>query len=220
MGIIVGVMARAPAPGRCKTRLAPSLGDVGAATLYRAMLLDTLEGLERGLEDAARLVVMAAPEEDGVEAMRALAPPRWEVLAQRGVGLGERLTNASRQLGPAGDVVALVGSDSPTVDFRAIARALSGAKQPRHVLMGPCDDGGYYVIGMTSPEPGVFEGIDWSTSHVQRQTRGRCAALGLTLEELPPGYDVDDAKDLARLRAELRAVPAIAPRTAAVLGER
>jgi glycosyltransferase A (GT-A) superfamily protein (DUF2064 family) len=75
-------------------------------------------------------------------------------------------------------------------------------RAPREALMGPCADGGYYLIALTSPETRVFDAIDWSTSRVQEQTRDRCAALGISLRELPAGYDVDDAEGLARLRAE------------------
>jgi len=220
MRITVGVMARAPVPGRCKTRLASALGDERAARLYRAMLLDTLDAIDRSLGRDARLVVLAAPEDDGVAGLRALAPAAWDVVPQRGAGLGERLAHATRDLGATGHLVALVDSDSPTVDFEGMAGALRRATRPRHVLMGPCDDGGYYLIAMTSPETGIFERIDWSTPRVQPQTRARCAELELTLEELAPGYDVDEAADLARLNDELRGAPALAPRTAAVLGER
>jgi glycosyltransferase A (GT-A) superfamily protein (DUF2064 family) len=182
------------------------------------MLVDTLDALARECPSAARLVVMAAPEDDGAASLRALASPRWEVVAQRGDGLGARLADATRTLGSAGDAVALVDSDSPTVDWGGAARALASFRGPRHALMGPCEDGGYYLFALGSPELGVFDGIAWSTPRVQSQTRARCASLGITLEELAPGYDVDDARDLDRLRAELRTAPTRAPHTAAALG--
>jgi len=223
-GVTFGVMARAPAPGRCKTRLAASLGDEGAASLYRAMLLDTVDALGHEGGGDTRLVVMAAPENDGVAILRAMVPPPWEVVAQEGQGLGERLTAAVRALGgPAGDRVALVSSDSPTVDWRAVTCAVTGARGGgRHgrVQMGPCADGGYYLIALGAGDVGIFDGIAWSTPLVQAQTRARCAALALDLEELAPGLDVDEVQDLVRLRHELRADPRRAPRTAATLGLR
>lgn len=217
MGVAVGVMARAPVPGRCKTRLAAVVGEQAAAEVYRAMLLDTLDGLARACDPATRLVVMAAPENDGVRALRDLAPARWEVVPQRGASLGDRLADAFRTLGAAGDRVALVDSDSPTVDWAEVGRALDGFEAGRRALMGPCDDGGYYLIALGALELGVLEGIPWSTSRVQTETRARCAALGLALAELPRAYDVDEPEDLARLRADLRARPGLAPWTAAAL---
>src|SRR5258708_13599038 len=95
--VTVGVMARAPLPGRCKTRLAPALGAEGASTLYRAMFLDTLDALDR--LSGVRKVVLAAPEDDGASILGTLAPSSWRVLAQRGRDLGERLANGFTDLG-------------------------------------------------------------------------------------------------------------------------
>jgi rSAM/selenodomain-associated transferase 1 len=206
-------MARAPVPGRCKSRLAAVVGESRAAALYEAMLLDTLDALSAALPAEVRRVVMAAPEEDGVSVLRALAPAEWEVVAQLGDGLGARLADAVLRLGAGGDTVALVDSDSPTVDFGVVARSLARLREPHQAMMGPCTDGGYYLIALTSPDTGVFAGIDWSTPRVQEQTRARCTALGIALHELPLGHDVDDAEGLARLRA----APEGAPRTVELL---
>src|SRR5207245_8313091 len=109
----VGVMARAPIPGRCKTRLAAAIGAEEAAALYQAMLLDSLEAFAR--IGASRNALLAAPEDDGVEVLRALSPRGWEVIPQDGASLGERLAAAFRTLGGRGSPVALLDSDSPTV---------------------------------------------------------------------------------------------------------
>jgi rSAM/selenodomain-associated transferase 1 len=207
-------MARAPIAGRCKSRLATVVGDQRAAALYRAMLLDTLDALSASLGTEARLIVMAAPEDDGVAVLRALASPSWDVLPQQGEGLGARLADAAIRLGSGGDVVALFDSDSPTVDFDVAARSLQKLHGPHRAVMGPCTDGGYYLIALTSLDIGVFDGIDWSTPRVQEQTRARCTALGVALQELPVGYDVDDAEGLSRLRA----APGKAARCAELLG--
>jgi glycosyltransferase A (GT-A) superfamily protein (DUF2064 family) len=103
------------------------------------------------------------------------------------------------------------------VDKAAIAAAIARFRGPRRALMGPCADGGYYLIGLTTPELGILDGISWSTDKVAAQTRARCRDLALALEELPASYDVDDTADLARLRAELALCPERAPRTAAAL---
>jgi rSAM/selenodomain-associated transferase 1 len=209
----LGIMARAPVEGRCKTRLAAAFGPAGAAGLYRAMLLDTLDAF--GRVGAARSTIVAAPEDDGPSLLRALAPPGWDVVAQRGADLGARLGGAFAALGAGMDAVALVDSDSPTVDTAPVAAALAQLRGPRRALMGPCDDGGYYLLAMTTFEPAVLEGIAWSTPRVAEQTRQRCRDLGIALDELPVGYDVDWPADVDRLRRELRAEPGRAPRVAA-----
>ena len=209
----VGVMARAPIPGRCKTRLAAVIGEDRACALYRAMLLDTLAAIERAMA-GARLVVLAAPEHDGIAVLRSVAPRDWEVVPQRGDGLGARLANALADLGPG--TVALVDSDSPTAPWDAAGRALRDAK-PGQVLLGPCDDGGYWLIATSKLEPRLFEGIAWSTPRVVEQTRARCREVGLSCSELPTAYDVDGGDDLERLKRELASHPERAPLTASAL---
>jgi rSAM/selenodomain-associated transferase 1 len=218
VSVTLGVMARAPVPGRCKTRLSPPLSADHAAALYRSMLEDTLAAFAR--VEAARLVVMVAPEDNGATALRELAPPSWEVIAQEGEGLGARLAHAFTTLGSGGGAVALLDSDSPTVPISPITRALSRLEGEDRALVGPCDDGGYYMIALGAVRPrslGILNEIPWSTRRVLAATRQRCAALGLTLDELPAWYDVDDEATLERLRDELLRDPARAPRTAAWL---
>jgi hypothetical protein len=208
-------MARAPLPGACKTRLARVLGDQRAASLYQAMLLDTLAAY--ATLPAARLVVLAAPENDGVQHLSLLVPRPWEVLAQRGRDLGERLAIAQAELRPG--VVLLVSSDSPAPPVSALREALQSWSTSSDVLLGPCADGGYYLIGLPSPETRVFQEIDWSTDVVLAQTRARCEQHGIGVRLLPPAVDVDEVSDLEYLRAELAASPGRAPRTSQLLGQ-
>jgi rSAM/selenodomain-associated transferase 1 len=219
--VALGVMARAPIPGRCKTRLAPHLGAEGAAALYAAMLRDTLHACAR--VPAGRHVILAAPEDDGVAALGVLAVSaraecgQWEVVAQSGADLGERLTRAATTLGHAGHAVVLVGSDAPAAPFEALLRASTHLATPDRALLGPSDDGGYWLIGLGAPNAGVFERIAWSTGTVLAETRRRCAELGLVTRDLPAAYDVDEAADVERLRADLRRAPELAPHTAHLL---
>lgn len=211
--IVVGVMARAPLPGRCKTRLARALGNERAAELYRAMLLDTLDAYAK--LPVARRVLLAAPENDGVQRLREVAPPSWEVVPQRGGDLGERLATAQAELRPG--AVLLVSSDSPNPPLRALCDSLTTWPSGSEVLLGPCDDGGYYLIGLPQPETRLFEGIPWSTGSVLEQTRARCRELSLPVRLLPPAVDVDEVTDVDRLRAELADAPTRAPHTARIL---
>ncbi len=184
------------------------------------MFLDTLDAL--GVVGATRQVVLAAPEDDGVAVLRTMVPKNWEVIAQHGTDLGERLRNGFSDLAPEGPVV-LVDSDSPTLPIAPLAEALSRFWNSHNVLLGPCDDGGYYLIGLTSirsGELGVLSDIPWSTSGVLAATRKRCHELRLDVTELPVWYDVDDAASLARFSAELSATPERAARCTAVLAAR
>ena len=207
-------MARAPLPGRCKTRLAAALGDEGAARLYEAMLRDTLAAMAAV---ACRRVILAAPEHDGVAILSRLAPPGFEVLPQETGGLGERLAGAFRALCSDRGPVAVIGSDAPLAPLAAIGPALTAQTTCSWVLAGPAADGGYWSIAMPSLVPEAFERIPWSTAQVFDRTRARCAAAGIPFEALPPSYDVDEPRDLERARADLRAHPERAPRTAQVL---
>ena len=215
MSVALGMMARAPVPGCCKTRLAATIGDAAAAQLYGAMIADSIDAYSRA--GAERNVVIAAPEHDGVRALQAVAPRSWEIISQTGGGLSERLTNAFRALKSDGSAVVLVGSDSPTVPMHPIAEAFDRLHGGGRVLIGPTDDGGYYLIGLTTLELEILRHIPWSTRRVLETTLARCAALSLTAEILPRWYDVDDAKDLDRLCAELLQQPARAPRCATAL---
>jgi hypothetical protein len=213
----IGLMAKAPVVGQCKTRLARAWGGARACALYEAMLLDTMDALAS--LPAARFVVMAAPEGGGAARLGQLARAPWEIVPQRGEGLGARLAHAFVDLMGAGSAACLLSSDSPTVPLAPIARALETIREPGRIVCGPCDDGGYYLVGMTSLELGVLADIPWSTPQVMEATRARCRDRGLPLHELPLGYDVDEVADAERLRAELREHPERAPRTARCLAE-
>ena len=215
MGVTLGMMARAPVPGGCKTRLAAVIGEEPAARLYAAMIRDSIENYSR--IGATRNVVLAAPELDGMRVLSDLTPPGWQVISQTGRGLGERLSNALRALSSDGCPVLLMGSDSPTVPITPISTALACFDGPDRVLFGPTDDGGYYLIGMSSLDLEVFHDIPWSTSQVLETTLARCAARSLSTEILPRWYDVDEGKDLQRLRAELSDHPERAAQCADIL---
>lgn len=215
MNLVFGVMARAPVAGRCKTRLAKSLGAEGAKRLYEAMLRDRLAALS---ELTSRHVILAAPEDDGVAAIARMAPA-WEVIAQRGADLGERLANALTELSSRDTMVCLIDSDSPTLPLGQIDAALRAPAPGREITLGPAADGGYYLVGSTVLEPRIFSGIPWSTARVSAATRARCVELGLGVRDLVTWYDVDEVEDLPRLARDLERDPLIAPNTRAVLHE-
>ena len=134
-----------------------------------------------------------------------ILPPDFSLLPQRGEKFGERLYFAVEDLFKCGfESVCLIDSDSPTVPAENFEQAvgLLSASEDR-VVLGPSDDGGYYLIGVKKPHRQLFEQIDWSTERVLTQTIQRATEIGLEVKLLPTGYDVDDGASLRRLCEEL-----------------
>ncbi len=201
---VFAIMAKKPAVGWTKTRLCPPLSPEEAAALYEALLRDTVE-LVAGLE-GARLAIAVTPPE-AADDFRGISPPDAILLPVAGRDIGECLAQVLDQLLAAGHPKAIaVNSDGPTLpsDFlrQAVARLDSA-----EVVVGPSEDGGYYLIGLKRSQPALFREISWSTDRVTAQTLARAEALGLSVALLPPWYDVDTAADLERLWAELADLP-------------
>jgi hypothetical protein len=150
--------------------------------------------------------------------MGSFAPRGARMLAVEGADIGECLVGATGQLFAEGFTrVVAVNSDGPTLPAEYIEQAVE-LLTDSDVVLGPAEDGGYYLIGMRQTQPGLFADIAWSSSRVAAQTLERAAALGLTVAQLPSWYDVDTPAELERLRAELVARPlGIAPCTRAFL---
>ena len=126
-------------------------------------------------------------------------------MPQRGDKFGERLYFAVEDLFKCGFAsVCLIDSDSPTVPADNFADAIELLSTTEDlVVLGPSDDGGYYLIGVKKPHRQLFEQIDWSTERVLNQTIQRATEIGLEHKLLPSGYDVDDDVSLRRLCGEL-----------------
>ncbi len=204
MKLPVAIMAKVPAPGQVKTRLCPPLTPGQAAALARCLLRDRVEQL--GEVAAAEPVVAFTPAEAAAE-LAGLLPAGVRLVPQVGADLGARLDRVLTDLlaeQPAGAIA--VDADSPTLptDYlrQACARLADGAAD---VVVGPCDDGGYYLIGLRRPAPALFRDIPWSSGAVLERTVARARGLGLGLALLPPWFDVDRGEDLARLRASAAA---------------
>lgn len=201
----LAVMAKAPRAGKVKTRLQPPLTADEAAALNVCFLRDTAENLAgvAAPGDAAGLICYTPVGEES--AFDGLLPPGFSLIAQRGDGFGERLQGAAEDLLSCGfGAVCLIDSDSPTVPADAYRAAVEALARPGdRVVLGPSEDGGYYLIGLKRPERRVFERITWSTASVYAETVERVREAGLELVELPRWYDVDDAATLAVLEREL-----------------
>lgn len=198
------VVAKRPAAGQTKTRLCPPLTGAGAAALYECFLRDTLD-LMRQVDDVACHITYLP--EDALGYFQQLAPDML-LTPQRGADLGERLDHALTDALASGAAQAVViDSDSPTLPAAHLSAAFAALAGPADVVLGPCADGGYYLIGLKRPQPRLLRDVQMSTPFVVRDTIALAAELGLHVQLLPPWYDVDTAAELARLRAELDILP-------------
>jgi rSAM/selenodomain-associated transferase 1 len=185
------VIAKAPEPGRSKTRLCPPCTPEQAAALAEAALRDTLAAV---VAVPARRRILALAGKPG-----SWLPPGIEVVAQRGDGLGERLGHA---LEGAGGPALVVGMDTPQLSPALLAFAAGTLVRPGiDAVLGPAVDGGYWTIGLRRPNRAVFDGVPMSSSATCREQRHRLSELRLCTAELPRLRDVDDILD-ARAVAE------------------
>jgi uncharacterized protein len=188
------VLAKAPRPGRSKTRLCPPCTPHEAAALAQAALVDTLDAV-LATPATRRVLVLDGPAGDWL-------PAGFDVVAQRGDGLDERLACAFADVGgPA----LLVGMDTPHVTPAELAGGLARLMAPgTDAVLGPAPDGGYWAVGLRTAEPRAFVGVPMSTSYTGRAQLARLRGLGLRVALLPALRDVDRI-------ADARAVAALAP---------
>ena len=197
------VFSKTPVIGQVKTRLVPPLTDDQALHLYRALLQDTLV-----------LCSSFATQEVGLflsltgEAPASLLPPslrsRFALLQQEGADLGERLAHCFATLHGKGFTrIAVVGADAPLMRRDEIVDAfhLLGGYD---LILGPTEDGGYFLVATTRPLPEIFEAIDWGTDVVLQQTLDRAQAAGVAFALLPEGRDVDRIQDLRAVWETMR----------------
>jgi rSAM/selenodomain-associated transferase 1 len=203
------VIAKAPVPGRAKTRLVPPLDAEQAAGLQRAMLLDTLDACRAELDDVA--ILHADPAE--AQELERIAPGT-PLLLQDGRGLEDALGRALERHA-AGGPVAIVSSDVPGLPRGSLHRTFAALREGADVVLGPAHDGGYWLIAMARFHPEALREIPWSTPAVLGVTRARCHAAGLRVELLEPWRDVDTVADLAFLGHAARTLAA--PQTVAAL---
>ena len=206
-------MTKAPRAGKVKTRLTPPLTPEEAAALNICFLRDTTAAIAAAVNDErARGIAVYTPV--GAEGeYEGLLPDEFDLVPQRGDAFGERLIFATEDLLSLGfDSVCLIDSDSPTVPPRAFSEAAKIlAEKEDAVVLGPSDDGGYYLIGLKKLHRSLFQEIDWSTERVLEQTIERAKEIDLDVHLLPIWYDVDDRATLRRLCREFFAGNGSAP---------
>ncbi len=209
----MAVMAKAPQPGRSKTRLIPALTPEQAAALSAAFLRDITENIQAAA-DGANIHGWAAYAPAGAEPLftGVLASGTKLLLADGSPemppnvqGFGRCLLHAMQDLLNQGyGAACVVNSDSPTLPTAYLAEAARIlARHGARAVLGPADDGGYYLLGLQAAHAHMFADITWSTDQVAEQTRARAQDIGLDLVLLPAWYDVDDAASLAQLVYDL-----------------
>jgi hypothetical protein len=213
---VLVVMAKAPKPGAVKTRLTPSLSPEAVTAFYCCLLDDTL-ALARSLGNVE--VAIMCPEPDVNELAR-LAGEGVSVVAQKGEGLAAGLTSVFAHFAEAHQRRTIAfNSDSPHLPRSVLEGAFESLAE-HDMVVGPTDDGGYYLVGAKASHPTLFARDGMGTSSALETLLSRARALDLSVGFADPFYDIDVAGDLTRLAAELRLAPIRAPRTARWLKER
>lgn len=200
MNQILLLVAKRPAPGQTKTRLSPPLSPAGAARLYECFLRDSLE-LARRVQVARRIVYLP---ENQADYFKRLAPD-FDLTPQLGDSLGERLDNAlTGCLREGYDRVVIMDTDSPSLPIAYIEGAFDALNRS-DVVIGPCEDGGYYLIGLKRANRRLLREVQMSTQNVLRDTLAIARQENLGVELLPLWYDIDTVADLKRFENEATA---------------
>jgi hypothetical protein len=210
------VFAKYPDPGRVKTRMVPPLTHEQAARLHQACLEAVLEQvlLIKGID--VRLAVSPDDKVSALSSAVGITPGRCQ---PQGEGdLGARLRRAMTSAFDEGaSAVLFLGSDSPTLPVDHIRDAIAKLRpeaqdtSPADAVMGPCVDGGYYLLGLSRPIPSLFEGVDWGSERVADQTRARAGDAGIRSVELPTWHDVDRFEDLRQVHDDFAGLRASSP---------
>lgn len=195
------IFAKEPQRGRVKTRLEGYLTKSGCVSLYKAFLRDTIE-LARKLRNKQKII--AFDSRHGRPGYLRKNAPGFSLLRQKGKGLGMRMHNAfkfTKQKGAQNTVI--IGSDSPNLPARVIKRAFFELRR-NDLVIGPSDDGGYYLIGLRESCLEIFSGIKWSSRKVFDHTLKKAKRLKKKVSLLESWYDVDTPESLERLKGDLR----------------
>lgn len=210
---VLAIMAKAPRPGHVKTRLSLMCPSTLVIQLYRALIEDTIA---LGRTVGASIAIVCPP--DDADEITAWLPSDLRVVPQRGKGLADGLASAFEILcEPPRPVIAFNG-DSPHLAPSVLEFAFS-ALADHDVVLGPCEDGGYFLVGATQTHAGLFDPQAMGTGSALDALISQTRRLGLSSAVTAGHYDVDTLADLARLAHELATRPERAPRTAVLLAD-
>jgi rSAM/selenodomain-associated transferase 1 len=208
------IMAKAPKVGMVKTRLSPILPSAGVTALYRCLLEDTV-ALAKSLSGVE--LALMCPESDADELAHLLGDT-VQIVTQTGDGLAAALTSVFRHFTATGQRVIAFNSDSPHIAASVLNSAFE-ILTTHDVVVGPTNDGGYYLVGAKAAYPSLFAGDGMGTKSALDRLLIRTKTLELSTGFTERFYDIDVLDDLMQLARELRVAPEKSPRTAAWLGE-
>jgi rSAM/selenodomain-associated transferase 1 len=209
---------KAPEKGKVKTRLAKTIGDTAALALYQCFVMDVLSTVQ----STRRVTRIYYHPEKSCNRIRSWLGDELNLFAQSGDTLGEKMKNALAETFTAGYSRAIIiGTDLPDLPAEIIENAFNGLKKSNAVI-GPSQDGGYYLIGFTAPGflPEVFDDISWGTERVFSQTMNAFLSHAVSPEKLPVWRDVDTREDLEALIQNLNQAPGHALHTQKYLKSR
>jgi rSAM/selenodomain-associated transferase 1 len=200
------IFAKEPSPGQVKTRLCPPLSPRAAARLYGQFLEDVVEEMARLPQ---MKIALAYTPASARPFFQSLTTPGIHLVVQTGEDLGERLLQAfDWGFAQSTQAVLIRNSDSPDLPGSLAREAQKVLEDGQaQVVLGPCPDGGYYLVGLRSPQPQLFHDITWSGPTVLADTLARAERLGLAVHLLPPWPDIDTCDDLQAFLATPRTSP-------------
>lgn len=188
------VFLKYPEPGKVKTRLAKDVGEEQAAEIYSKMATTILEQVTGST--GYGIIIYYDPPEKLDEIKNWLRKYDLLYSAQSGKTLGNRITNAFKEVFDKGaDKTVIIGSDCVDVDSDTIKEAITVLKY-NDVVLGPAEDGGYYLLGLKKHRPEIFKDIDWSTERVLKQTIEKILENNLSYRLLKILKDLDNVNDL------------------------
>lgn len=189
------VFAKAPIAGVAKTRLIPALGKQGAADLHGQLLDHTLAWASNGCAD---IVQLWSPDVEHPVLLQTQMP----LFSQCGDDLGQRMAHAFEHALESAKAAVIIGTDCPALTKDIVAEAFAALESGSDVVLGPAEDGGYYLIGLKHAAPELFAGIEWGGDRVFVDTIAKLEQAQLSCHALPTLWDVDRPEDLQRLLAE------------------
>ena len=227
------LFARTPIPGRVKSRLWTHLTPEQACALHCAAASDMAALMAEALPevphwlffseepaacpDPARAGRRELVERAAIGSASLVLPPDWQYAVQQGTTLGDRMAAAFlRAFASGARRVVIFGSDSPTLPPRVPRQAFE-VLADCDIVLGPSEDGGYYLIGGRRFDPRLFHGVEWSTPRTYEQTLANARGLGVRTTLLEPWFDLDEWQDIERLLADARRGIPLPPHLAAFL---
>lgn len=195
------IFAKYPASGAVKTRMTPPLSGEEAAALHEACLRAVWENVAS--VPALEMKLVVTPDDQAIDLARLIELDEHACWPQGDGNLGDRLNRAiERALTAEYRHVLVLGADSPTLPTDVLTDAVTRLADGE-IVLGPCDDGGYYLLGLCESLPALFDGIDWGGADVAQKTRDRAISAGVSLHQLRPWYDLDRFGDLKRALGDL-----------------